>query len=197
MRFQLGAIPGSPDFEPDATWHSVREPSPWVFQLMAMPIGVGTAVVVACLWSYVTPLPALTSTVTWSSILIAFVGLVVVHELLHAVVHPFVGLSSQTTLGFWPSRILFYAHYDGEMSRNRFVAILLMPLSVITFVPLVAAALFQMTCDWAAAISSLNALLACGDILGAAMVLIQIPASATVRNKEWRTFWRKYDESAA
>jgi hypothetical protein len=45
----------------------------------------------------------------------------------HALVHPMAGRSPHSILGFWSS-LGFYAHYDGEMSRNRLVAILLMPL---------------------------------------------------------------------
>ena len=53
--------------------------------------------------------------------LLAFAGLVVVHEGIHALVHPMAGLSPHSILGFWAS-LGFYAHYDGEMSRNRLVA---------------------------------------------------------------------------
>lgn len=135
--------------------------------------------------------------VSLPAMLLAFVVITVVHELIHAVVHPMAGRSSHTVLGFWPSRILFYAHYDGELSRNRFVAILLMPLFVISIVPLVVAALVGASSGWVAFASSFNALMACVDILGAGLLLFQIPATAIVRNQGWKTYWREHEKLAA
>lgn len=107
------------------------------------------------------------------------------------------GRSPHSILGFWPSRVLFYAHYDGEMTRNRFIAILLMPFVVISVVPLLVSAVAQVTSGWVAYISAFNALLACGDMLGAGMVVFQIPATAIVRNQGWRTYWRAHETLAA
>ena len=39
---------------------------------------------------------------------------VVIHELIHASLHPEHGRSHSSILGFWPSRLLFYAHFDGQ-----------------------------------------------------------------------------------
>jgi hypothetical protein len=199
MRFHYGAIPSSPDFTPDDTWKSIREPSPWLMQLIALPIGVVTAAGAALLWLFLTPMgeakPAAfidaLAALTPAAFLAALAGIIVVHELIHAVVHPQAGRSSHSILGFWPSRVLFYAHFDGELSRNRFIGILLMPLLVISILPLLVAACIQIPCGWMAFISSSNALLACGDVFGAGMVLYQIPATAIVRNQGWRTFWRE------
>lgn len=94
-------------------------------------------------------------------------------------------------MGFWPSKGLFYAHYHGELTRNRFVAILLMPFIVISLMPIPVAALAQSTSWWAVFICAFNALLACVDILGAGMILFQIPANAVVRNQGWRTYWKE------
>jgi hypothetical protein len=185
MRFHLGTIPDSPDFVPDASWLSLREPSPWLAQLIALPIGVVAAVV--------TPLRDVKPTLSMPGLLLAFAGIVVVHEFIHALVHPMAGRSSHSILGFWPSQVVFYAHYDGELSRNRFVTILLMPLVVISIVPLLVAAATQVTSGWAAFISAFNAFLACVDMLGAGMVLFQIPANRIVRNKGWRTYWREHE----
>jgi len=93
--------------------------------------------------------------------------------------------------------MLFYAHYDGELTRNRFVAILLMPLLVISVLPLVVAAVIGASSGWVVFASSLNALMACGDILGAGMVLFQVPSAAIVRNQGWRTYWRMHETNPA
>ncbi len=196
MRFHVGAIPATPDFSPDESWKPLREPTPWIMQSIACPIGFGVAGAVAVLWFTLTPLEFPTEVLSVTEFLLSFAALIVVHELIHAAVHPKAGRSPQSILGIWPSRLLFYAHYDGEITRNRFIAIFLMPLLVISLVPLLIAAVTQLTSGWAAYLSTLNALSACGDILGAGIVLSQVPATATVRNQGWRTYWREGHPSA-
>ena len=196
MRFHLGAIPEAPEFRPEPPWRPLREPTPWVMQLLAVPIGIATAAGVAVLWILTTPLGEVAMKWSASAFLLSFAGLIVVHELIHAAVHPLQGRSPHSILGFWPSRILFYAAYTGELTRNRFIAILLMPLVVISFVPLMVAAALQLTSAWMAFVSAFNALLACGDIFGAGLVWWQVPATAIVRNQGWRTYWREETASA-
>ena len=197
MRFHLGAIPSSPDFVPDASWRSLRQPpSPWLENLLALPIGVVAAVTVAALWFLVTPLRDIAPAMSLPAFLLLFAGLVVVHELIHALVHPMAGRSPRSILGFWSS-LGFYAHYDGEMSRNRLVAILLMPLLIISIVPLLVSAVTQVSSGWVAFVSAFNALCACVDMLLAGSVLFQIPATGIVRFKSWRIYWREHDTLAA
>ena len=193
MRFHLGDIPSSPDFVPDASWRSLRQPpSPSLENLLALPIGVVAAVTVAVLWFLVTPLRDITPAMSLPTFLLGFAGFVVVHEGIHALVHPMAGRSPHSILGFWPS-VGFYANYDGEMSRNRLVAILLMPLLIISIVPLLVSAVTQVSSGWVAFVSAFNALCACADMLLAGSVLFQIPATAIVRFKSWRLFWREHD----
>jgi hypothetical protein len=127
--------------------------------------------------------------------LVLIAGLVIAHELIHALVHPMAGRSPRSILGFWTS-LGFYAHYDGEMSRNRLVACLLMPLLVLSIVPLLVSAVTQVSSAWVAFVSAFNAFCACVDLLLAGSVLIQIPATAIVRFKSWRIYWREHDTFA-
>ena len=190
MRFHFGAIPNSPDFVPDASWRSLRQaPSPMFENLLALPLGVVAAVTVAALWFRVTPLQDITPAMPLPAYLLLIAGFVVVHELIHALVHPMAGLSPRTIMGFWAA-LGFYAHYDGEMSRNRLVACLLMPLLLLSIVPLLVSAITQVAPGWVAFVSALNALAACVDMLLAGSILLQIPATAIVRFKSWRIFWR-------
>jgi hypothetical protein len=147
MRLHFGAIPSSPDFTPDALWKSLRQPSPGMELLVALPVGIVAAGVAAVLWLAITPLQVqdVTSAMSLPGFLVSFAGIVVVHELIHAVVHPMSGRSSHSIVGVGGPSTGFYAHYDGEMTRNRFVAILLAPLVVISLVPLLVAAAIQVT----------------------------------------------------
>ena len=91
----------------------------------------------------------------------------------------------------WPSRLVFYAHYTGELSRNRFLAILLLPTLVISGAPLLLAIIVQSSSGWLALVSIFNAAAACGDLFGAGVVLAQIPSTAKVRDQGWTTYWKK------
>jgi hypothetical protein len=164
--------------------------------LLALPFGVVAAAIVAALWLLVTPLRDITPAMSLPTFLLLFAGLVVIHEVIHALVHPMAGLSPHSILGFWAS-LGFYAHYDGEMSRNRLVVCLLMPLLIISIVPLLVSAVTQVSSGWVAFVSALNALCACVDLLLSGSVLFQIPATAIIRFKSWKIFWREQDTLVA
>ena len=196
MRFHLGAIPSSPDFVPDASWRSLRQPSRWLEKLLMLPVGVVAAGVVAGLWFLVTPLRVIMPAMSLPGFLLSFAGMVVVHELIHTLVHPMAGRSPHSILGFGHG-VGFYAHYDDEMSRNRLVAILLMPVLIISIVPLLVSAVIQVSSGWAAFISVINAFCACADMLEAGLVLFQIPATGIVRYRSLRIYWKEHDMLAA
>jgi len=166
--------------------------------LAAYPIGVVAAGMVSILWLAITPfqLQDVTSTMSLRGFLVSFAGMVVVHELIHLVVHPMSGRSPHSIVGAGGPTTGVYAHYAGEMTRNRFVAILLMPLVIISFVPLLVASVAQVSSGWIAFISAFNAFGACADTLDAGLVLFQIPAAATVRCRGLRIYWREHDTLA-
>lgn len=116
-----------------------------------------------------------------------------VHELLHAVVHPDFGASPATVIGCWPAKLLFYAHYEGPFTRNRFLLVFATPFAVISLLPMVLAVLHILPHGCFALIaglSTLNALIACGDYFGFALRLWQVPRRAFARNKGWRTYYK-------
>lgn len=212
MRLHLGAVPKSPDFVPDCKWRPLREPSPWLAQLIALPLGIAVTGLLAFLWYLLTPLRNYPSAFSTSHVLHSFLnlpvpsflllilgvlGLMALHELLHAVVHPKAGLSPHTVLGFWPSTLLCYAYYDDELSRNRLVASLLTPLIVISIVPLVVIAVGQVAFGWVAVMSCFNAFASCVDMLGVGMLLFQVPRTAIVRNQGWKSYWRQPEITTA
>ena len=201
MRFHFGPIPD--EFTPDATWRPIREPGPWMFQLLAHPVGIGVAVLIGYCWSRL-GLPPLTikqgeAAAFLIALALSFPALIVVHELIHAAIHPAFGRSSATVIGAWPRRLLFYAHYSGPLSRNRFLAIFAAPFLIITLLPLLVAMtgvlppMMRLAAAW---FSTWNALFACGDIIGFALIAAQIPRDALVQNKGWQTYWKPSPASA-
>lgn len=196
MRFHFGSIPD--DFTPDGSWRPLREPGPMVMQLIAFPLGALSAFLVGYSWSRL----GTTSAVDFGhgnalrlilALLLSFPVLIIVHELLHAVVHPHFGRSSATVIGAWPSRMMFYAHYAGPLTRERFLLVFAFPSLIITVLPLLVAAcglVPQEWLFWAAWYSTWNAFFACGYLFGIVIVLLQIPRAASVRNKSWFTYWK-------
>jgi hypothetical protein len=177
---------------PDQTWRPLREPSPWLMQLFAIPLGIGSFAGIGWFWLHATPLkPDDLATPEFVTLgLISFIPLIVVHELIHAAMHPGFGSSNATIVGLWPSRLLLYAHYDGELTRNRFAAILAMPSIFITLLPLAAALISNTAQALVAWVSTWNALFACGDLFGILLILFQVPSRAICRNQGWRTYWK-------
>jgi hypothetical protein len=192
MRVHLGAVPASRAFTPDAPWHGLQEPSPWLVQLWAMPVAVGAVLAVSVVWAWLVPLHTLDFRFLFSSVdvLLSCLGIVVSHEVLHVVVHPRSGRSPQSVLGLWPSRVTLYVHYDGELSRRRFLAALLIPFIILTLGPLLVAAVTEVAAARGCFVSILNAALASVDLLGAGIIVRQVPTDAIVRNHGWRTYWR-------
>jgi hypothetical protein len=90
--------------------------------------------------------------------------------------------------------MLFFAHYDGVLSRTRFLAIFGMPMLILTLVPLALWAILHPAAPlvgWLLAWCGIwNALFSCGDLVEMFLLLVQVPRSAIVRNQAWKTYWR-------
>lgn len=200
MRFHLGAIPESPDFTPDASWRLIREPSLRVWQLTALPIGIVTVVVLGFLWFKVTPLvfdlERMRGLVPIIGRIVCLAGVLVLHELIHFALHPMMGRSQDSILVFWPRRMLLFAAYTGELTRNRCLIMLLMPFFVISLLPLFVTAVAQVAAGWLAYASIVNGFLACGDILSAAFTLLWVPADGVVRIQGWKTYLKRAESGS-
>jgi hypothetical protein len=150
--------------------------------------------------SIITVAVAVTKINAWSIVTICAL-LVPAHELVHALCHPRFGLSQNTIVGLWPARLVFYAHYEGPMSRNHFAWVFVGPFAVLSLVPigiialLRAAPLSPNTVACLVILSLLNGAASAGDIIGFLLILFQIPSSATVRNRGWQTFWKSTAET--
>ncbi|MBN2385600.1 MAG: DUF3267 domain-containing protein [Anaerolineales bacterium] len=199
MRFHYGAVPENNDFSPEiGGWRGIWEPGPILIQILAIPVAVGLVMIwmlllVLSLYS-TNPASPLAQIFfpgrMFGEILLFFLLIIPLHELVHALMTPGAGSSPHTVIGFWPSRLLFYAHYEEEMPRNRFLLVFVMPYLVFGILPIALLALLPALASHLAALSFVGSILACGDILGAGLILFQIPARAVIRNKGWKTYWR-------
>jgi hypothetical protein len=189
MKFHLGAIPENTDFNPEAEgWAAIREPGPWLIQIIAIPLALIILILLGGLLYLVWPSGSAT---TSAVLLVGFgLGFIPVHELLHALFFPEGLRSPHTIIGFWPTRALFYAHYEHEMSRDRFLVVFLAPFIGLSLIPIVLIALFQWPSLELAFLALVNGAAASGDMIGTLLVGYQIPRGAVVRNKGWRSYWK-------
>jgi hypothetical protein len=197
MKLHFGAIPESVDFQPEEQgWNSLREPSAAMFQLYAVPFAFLNLAVLAALWHLVPEFKPGGGKAAVIGLLLTLLFFIPVHELLHALVAPGNGRSEKTLIGVWPQKLVFYAHYDGAMPRNRFLLVFATPFIVLSLLPVgVAFIWLQAGGDGAVPfvlqiLSFLNGLAACGDALGFLMIWHQVPARAMVRNQGWKTYWK-------
>ncbi len=202
MRLYYGGIPDNKDFHPEVEgWSPIREPGPIAVQFLAVPIALATLFVLIVLFGLVLSRQTLRTAgsllinLPFFSSLVIVILLIPIHELIHAFCTPSFGLTSQTLIGVWPSKLLFFAYYEGAISRNHFLLIFLAPFIVLSILPIGIVALAGVISLSPAVISSLvllsllNGGAASGDLLGFGLALFQIPAKAQVRNKGWRTYW--------
>ena len=189
MKIHWGAVPENTNFDPEAEgWSTIREPGPITLQFIAMPMAVVVGgLLMGMLW-LVWPGGAATGSI-WLLLLIAIL-LIPVHELLHVICFPGGLLSPHTLIGFWPSRVLFYAYYEGVLSRTRFLVTYAMPFLVLSILPILLVGVFGWPSLELVALSIINGMSASGDILGILLIGSQVPTSARVRNRGWRTYWK-------
>ncbi len=206
MRFHFGIPPEDETFDPQTEgWFPIREPEPRVLMLIAIPVATGLFFLWGILYFLVFPLElfvlqvvpisekviqirmpiveSILQTSIWPflTILVFFIP---IHELIHALCFPDRGLSARTFIGLWPSRGFFYAHYEGSMSRNRFLLVLAAPYIALSLIPiaLIAGLRFlgwlpeiMLSLAW---LSLVNSLGAAGDLIGFWLVVSQIPGAA-------------------
>jgi hypothetical protein len=191
LKFHYGKIPDSVDFFPEKeNWTSLKEPSPWLAQLLALPIAFTLAGVLIFLWVNLTPAGIYDIPATLVHLLVGIPATIIVHELLHALAHPENGRSDKSILGYWPSLMVFYAHYDGVLSKKRFITILVLPFLSLSVLPLIFFIVFRIGSSFLMFVSVFNAIGSCVDLLGVIIIFFQVPACAITRNKAWRTYYR-------
>ena len=189
MIIHWGAVPEDPDFHPENEgWSPIREPGPLAIQFIALPVAMVVVGLLVGLLALVWPSGSVSGSI-WLLLALAIL-LIPIHEILHAVCFPGGLPSPHTIIGIWLSRILFYAHYEGVMTRTRFLVTFAMPFLVLSILPIMLIGLFRWPSLELAALSIVNGAAASGDIIGIILVGLQVPASASVRNRGWRTYWR-------
>jgi Putative zincin peptidase len=196
-RFHVGLPPD--EFESTTGWNALSEPSARELARASIPMALILFSGSLAAWHLldVSALRALQvrNAVDVLELVLGFFLLLVVHELVHACFHPGLGFSGSSVLGVSFRPALLYASYQATLSRNRFMAILLAPFAVLSVLPLVAHSaglLSDQGVGGIAAAAAVNAAASSVDVLGAYLVVRQVPRTGQIRNKGWQTYWRRH-----
>lgn len=183
-------------------WRRINAPRPWVSYLLA---GVAGVVLISVLLGVLIATSLVTADfdvsdveapTPWGAVVVALIGYIPLHEVLHAAGHPGCGLSLQTVMVIWPARLRFGVYYAGCMSRRRWLWMRAAPLVFLSSVPaalLILSYLVPMSNAWLVFLQVLllvNGLGAGGDVVAMLLVRQQVPAEAQICFLGGRAYWR-------
>jgi len=189
MRLHVGAIPEIADLPVEDGWVKLREPPLWVVRwILALPLSLVLALVSAVSVMRYTEITA--EGLNGGALIAVYVATIAVHEIVHAAIHPDRGLSDRTVLGLWPSRLVFFAHYEGPRTKSNFTLGIIAPFLVLTILPLMVAHQFGWNSWILGAVIILNGSASSADLLGFLIALFGLPGSSTVQNRGWHSYWR-------
>lgn len=195
MRLHIGAVPEDTSFHPEEEgWLAANKLGPVKMQLLGLPVLVAIFLVVGGILRIISPRWFYPANL-WIGLLI-LVFTVPIHEMIHALFTPQMGMSDNTLLGIWPAKLLVYAYYSAPISRNRFVLIGVAPFCVLTVLPIIVVAFLRTLSTSESLLSTigylalLNGALSYGDITNVLFVRQQIPSSAVTRFNGWRVYWK-------
>jgi hypothetical protein len=103
------------------------------------------------------------------------------HEFVHALAAPSFGFTDKSVIGVWPAGGVAYSHYEGEMSRGRWILMLLTPFLTLSVLPFAAAAVAGWHSPYLAALSLVNVVGSYVDLYYAGRLFLKVPAGAFVR----------------
>lgn len=189
MKIFINNWPDDETFQPDESelWTPMKESTNlWIVQLKSIPFLLMNVIMLYILFF----LLDINIDINYGLFFAVFLVLIPIHEVIHALFFPESIFSDNVKFGLFPKQLVFFAFYTKEMSRNRFACVLGAPFLLITVAGLLLI-LFLGDNRFITHFLLINAYVSCADTMNVFKVLIQVPSSAIVRNKEIRTYWRK------
>ena len=189
MRFRFGPIPTEEAFySRKEQWNKCQEPSAWVVTwLISIPLSVLLALLFLVWVLWLTEISFTRMTIV--GFIVVSLLVIFVHEIIHAFVHPDKGITNKTILGFWPSYMIFYAHYCGVRTKENFVVGLLAPFLILSVMPAVFSSMVGVEFWWLGLVIVLNASFSSIDLFGAIYIQLSVPKNSDVCNQGWSTYW--------
>ncbi len=140
--------------------------------------------------------PSNEETIPWWIIFPVLLVCVVTHEFLHLIWHPGWGRSARSRVLIWPRKFQFGVHYDGFMTRSRWLVMRLSPLVGLTLIPtlfLLLAYPSDLSFFWQqfiVLVILVNSLSSGSDLVASIIVAHQVPAQGEIGIWNARACWR-------
>ena len=205
MRFALGSPTEDTQAPPEGEeWRRIRSPSSRLGYLLAGLVGFLFPSLLF-VWLIVVSVAsagrpgggaAVATTTPWGVVVAALLLYVPLHELLHAIWHPGLGLSARTVMVVWPRRLRFGVYYGGCMSRGRWLAMRMAPLVGLSVLPVGLLTLFHYVpaaFAWEVFLQVLmlvNGIGSGGDVVAVVWVLYQVPRGSQICFFGGKAYWR-------
>lgn len=185
-------FPDNPDFEPEIEggWNKLPEPPAEKLQQHAFVFLALSLPLLVLAWACLPGRDGRDLAIAIAAAIVLMLPLMIAHEGIHLLLHPGMGRSGQSVVGGSSKHGALYAMYFGEMSRGRYVAVLLGPFLVLTVLPWLVCLAIGKFVPWAAGVSVLNGMFACADLMGTWLILRGSPKGARMRNRGYYTWWR-------
>ena len=189
MQLIIAPFTAARDRSDGRPWRRVSAPEPALMRLFAWQVSLLLAATLFVAWAIATQFADLRP--RYWMIVAAAVLVAPLHELTHAFTFPRAAPGVQRALAFWPRRFTLCAQYDGVLSRNRYVLVLLMPLLAISLLPMGACTLLEIASAprLCVVLFLFNALVCGDDVLAALLVVTQVPANGLIRKQGDVTLW--------
>jgi hypothetical protein len=173
-----GVDPGQP----------IRQPGPWVSALLSalaglfllfIPVALSIAQSVLYPEGGSNP-PSDEHIIPWAGMVLVFVLCILAHEFTHALLFPDSGRSDSTVLILNWKKLQFGVYYEGRIPRDRWIAMRLLPLLLLTALPQAGLMLFYNGMSFAVETYLIimilaNSLGSGGDLVAVLIVLRQVP----------------------
>lgn len=205
MRFHLGSLPENQVDPPEEEdWYRIHSPGSRLGYLLAGLVGLLFPFLV-CGWLIVVSTlargdeggySAVDTSTQWGVVVLALLLYIPVHELLHAIWHPQLGLSPQTVMVIWPRKLRFGVYYDGCMTRRRWLMMRLAPLMVLVVMPAALLTLAHFVPvsfaleTFLQVMMLVNGIGSGGDVIAVVWVLRQVPPKAQICFCGGKAYWR-------
>jgi hypothetical protein len=187
MQIVREPLVGSSPYPYDAAWRQVHDIAADVGQVFSVIAGAVLCIAAFALWILAVPFHPVR--IDYATLIIAAAIVLFFHELAHAATFTWGRDRGRRVEVVW-QKYRPHLRYHGAVSRARYIAVLLAPLFAITLLPVVASVALSLRSGDLVVISLMNALVSGGDILAAALVLLQVPANGIVQRRGDCVIWK-------
>jgi hypothetical protein len=187
MQFAREPLVGSSPYPYDLAWRQVHDIAADMGQVFSIVVGAVLCIAAFTLWIVAVPFHPVR--IDYASLIVATTIVVFFHELAHAATFTW-GRDRGRRVECAFQKYRPHLRYHGAVSRSRYIAVLLAPLVALTLLPIVASVALSLHSGDLVVISLLNALVSGGDVLAAALVLLQVPANGIVQRRGDCVIWK-------